>query len=192
MITELGEVTESRLCWPETKPRTVSKVDSPFRHPEVAKAAKGVEREMSAWKIRSWILSRNHQRIYAGDPGAALWWNDRKGELRVLAADKYTKLADNIHAIELTLSAMRGLERWGAYTAEQATEGARLALPPPADQAIDWKRVLGYESTLGLTRDKQLILAEHTYRSLARDAFNDQGRLRELNLAIDAARKELG
>jgi hypothetical protein len=190
MITELGEVTESRLCWPETKPRTVNKVDSPFRHPEVAKAARGVEREMSAWKIRAWILSRNHQRIYAGDPGAALWWNDRKGELRVLAADKYTKLADNIHAIELTLSAMRGLERWGAYTAEQATEGARLALPSPDGKAIDWRGMFG--DVAGLANDQRLVLAEHRYRSLAREASSDEGRLRELNLAIDAARKELG
>ena len=56
----------------------------------------------------------------------------QRGELRVLACDKYVKMADNLHAICLTLEAMRALERWGAYTAEQAAEGARLALPPPA------------------------------------------------------------
>ncbi len=33
--------------------------------------------------------------------------------------------------IYLTLDAMRALERWGAYTMEQAVEGAKLALPPP-------------------------------------------------------------
>lgn len=187
-ITDLGQVTESRLCWPDTKPRAAHRTGSPFKS-EAAKAAQGIQYEMERWRIRSWILSRNNQRLFAGDPAAALWWLDRKGDLRVLACDKYVKLADNLHAIELTLAAMRGLERWGAYTAEQAAEGARLALPPPESAAPDWRTLLG--SISGLAPDKQLVLCEHAYRSMSREAVGNEKKQRDLNLAIEVARQEL-
>jgi hypothetical protein len=190
MITELGQVTESRVCWPDGKPRAAQRVPSPFKFREAATEQRAIELEMERWGIRQYIISRNNQRIFAGDPAAALWWADREGELRVLACDKYVKLADNLRAIYLTLDAMRALERWGAYTAEQAAEGARLALPAPqGERAPDWRKVLGYVSAL--PNDKQLVLVEHTYRSMAREAAADEARLRTLNLAIEAARKEL-
>jgi hypothetical protein len=192
MITALEQVTEARLCWPESKPRAAQRADgSPFKFQEAAKATTGIGYERERWGIRRYILSRNNQRIFAGDPAAALWWVDRRGELRVLACDKYNKLADNLHAIELTLEAMRALERWGAYTAEQAAEGARLALPAPATEpAADWRKLLG--SVSGLADDKQLVLCEHAYRAMSREAAGNEARQRTLNLAIEAARRELG
>lgn len=190
MITSLDQVTESRLCWPDNKPRAAQRVGSPFKNREVASETRGVETELERWRIRKFIVSRNNQRIFAGDPGCAAWWEDRKGELRVLACDKYVKIADNMHAIRLTLEAMRALERWGAYTAEQAAEGARLALPPPEGMAPDWRNLLG--SISGLPNDKQLVLCEHAYRSMSREAAGDEAKQRALNLAIEAARKELG
>lgn len=189
MITDLGDVTESRLCWPETKPRSAQRSGSAFKGTEVDRERREIEAELERWRIRQFIISRNHQRIYAGDPAAAVWWLDRKGEIRVLACDKYTKLADNMHAIRLTLEAMRALERWGAYTAEQAAEGARLALPAPESERIDWRALLG--SISGLAPDKQLVLCEHAYRSMSREAAGDEAKQRTLNLAIEAARREL-
>jgi hypothetical protein len=190
MITDIAQVTEGRVCWPDNKPRTAQRVASPFKGRAADSEARHIEREMERWRIRSYVISRNNQRIFAGDPGVALWWLDRRGELRVLACDKYTKLADNLRAIYLTLDAMRALERWGAYTAEQAAEGARLALPAPeGERPPRWRDIFSY--TPGLANEKQLVLAEHTYRSMAREAAGDEARLRGLNLAIEAARKEL-
>jgi hypothetical protein len=189
MITALDQVYESRLCWPETRPRTAQRVASAFKGTEVGKEQREIEFEMARWRIRAWIMSRNHQRIMAGDPGAALWWNDRKHELRVLACDKYQKLADNMHAIRLTLAAMRALERWGAYTAEQAAEGARLALPPPASDEPAWWEVLGVK------RDWPLDAIEAVYRTKVEKAHPDRGgsieEMSRLNAARDEARKEL-
>lgn len=189
IITDLAQVTESRLCWPDSKPRSAQRGSSAFKNREAATETRGVEAELERWGIRKFIVSRNNQRIYAGDPAAAVWWISRSGELRVLACDKHIKLADNLHAIRLTLQAMRALERWGAYTAEQAAEGARLALPPPEGMSADWRKLLGYVS--GVPNDKQLVLAEHAYRSMSREAAGDEDKQRTLNLAIEAARKEL-
>lgn len=191
MITSLEQVSESRLTWPETKQRTAGRRSSPFRPHEVATEQRELENEMLRWGVRRFIVSRNNQRIFAGDPAVAVWWLDRKNQLRVLACDKWDSLAANMHALCLTLNAMRGLERWGAYTAEQAAEGARPALPPPAGAgAPDWRKILG--SIDGIPRDKQLVLCEHAYRSMSREAAGNEPRQRELNLAIEAARKELG
>ncbi len=188
VITDLGQVTESRLCWPENKPRSAQRGGSPFKNREVQSEQRGVEEELGRWGIRQFIISRNNQRIYSGDPAAAAWWRDQKGEIRVLACDKYVKLADNMHAIRLTLEAMRALERWGAYTAEQAAEGARLlALPPPAVAVPDrpWHEVLGCAAAA------PLVVAEAAYRVLAKIAGEGSPRLIELNAAIEAARREL-
>jgi hypothetical protein len=189
MIRDLAEVTEGRLCWPDNKPRAAQRVEGPFKNREAATETRGIEMELERWGVRAFVVSRNNQRIYAGDPAAAAWWLQR-GELRVLACDKYIKLANNLHAIRLTLEAMRALERWGAYTAEQAAQGARLALPPPDEDRIDWPNVLG------VGRDWPLAAVEAIWRTKAEKAHPDKGgsvdAIATLNAAMDAARKELG
>jgi hypothetical protein len=189
MITSLDQVTESRLCWPESKPRAAQRVPSPFKKREPVSEQRGIERELEIWRIRQFIVSRNHQRIFAGDPGAAVWWQDRRRELRVLACDKYQKLADNLHAIRLTLEAMRALERWGAYTAEQAAEGARLMLPPPADDGPAWWDVLGVPREWPLDAIEAVALTKIEKAHPDRGGSHDQ--VAALNAARDAARKEL-
>ncbi len=195
MISSLEQVLESRLTWPDSKPRAAQRVGTPFKT-EIAKATQEIEYELARWGVRQWIISRNNQRVFAGDPGVALWWNKppkKRGdpvELRVLACDKYQTLAANMHALYLTLNAMRALERWGAYTLEQAAEGARPALPPPGGMEVpDWRKTLGWIE--GLSKDKQLVLCEHAYRSMARESNGDEAKLRVLNAAIERAREEL-
>jgi hypothetical protein len=188
-ITNLERVLENRLTWPESKSRAAHRTKSPFRSREVATEQREIEYELERWRIRQFIISRNHQRIYAGDPGAAVWWLDRKRQLRVLACDKWTTLGENLHAIRLTLEAMRALERWGAYTAEQAAEGARPALPPPGYEAARrWREVLAMPHADGLSAEDQLVLAERRYRERSRGKGEAD---LELNAAIEAARKEL-
>ncbi len=183
MITDLAQVTEGRLCWPHTKPRSAQRVDGPFRGRNVDVEQREITYEMQRWNVRDWILSRNRDRIFAGDPGAALWWV-KSGEIRVLACDKYVKMADNLHAIYLTLDAMRALERWGAYTAEQASEGARLALPGPATPAAKpWWLVIPE-----IKREWPLAAIEGMYRDAMKRS--NEARQIELNAAIEAARME--
>ena len=87
------------------------------------------------------------------------------------------------------MDALRAIERWGAYTTEQATEGARfLALPPPEEPF--WK-VFGEAGGARWLSDPKLPLSayEGMYREAAKQAAGDEAKLRRLNLAIEAARK---
>ena len=196
MITSLDQVTESRLTWPEKQPRTAYRSYGPFKT-EVQKATSEIENELPRWGIKQWIISRNNQRIFAGDPGVAVWWNHppkKPGgavELRVLACDRYDSVAKNLHAIYLTLDAMRALNRWGAYTLEQAIEGAKLALPAPEGaDTINWRAVFG-DVPAGLAAIDALAVVNGRYRRKAAEANGDDSELRRLNLAVELARKEL-
>jgi len=195
MISDISEVREGRLTWPEHKPRAVGRLNGPFKAPSIDRAIIAIKAEMRRWDAWDFVISRNSQRMFAGDPGVAVWWVQKRAhdnvapDLRVLACDQYTSQGANAHAIALTLEAMRALERWGAYTAEEASEGARIALPPPADMAtIDWRAVLG--GIAGVAGADALDIVNARYRRLAANAGQDQDELRRLNLAIELARKE--
>lgn len=212
-ITNLDEVRESGLTWPEDKPRSASRQDSPFmsrvpfydngsstprykrQRPQVDAEEQSVRQELARWSVREFIVSRNRTRTLSGsgDVGVAVWWVAKDKSLRVLACDRWATLGENMHAIVLTLDAMRGLERWGAYTAEQAAEGAKLALPPPAgSETIDWRLVLAVTGMDALPKADLLDIANARYRRAAANASGDDAELRRLNLAIEAARKDLG
>lgn len=128
------------------------------------------------------------------DPGCAVWFESRKGimhepELRVLACDKYRSNIDNLHAIALTLEALRAVDRWGAYSIEQAIEGARLALPAPEGHAPPkWWDIIGVE------QDWPLKAIEAVWKTKLEKAHPDRGGSTEamvaLNVAIEAARQE--
>lgn len=195
MITDLSQVSETRLTWPDSKPRAARRERGPFRPHEVMSEQRELEFELERWGIRQFIVSRNNQRIFAGDPGVAVWWLDRKKHIRVLACDRWETLAANMHALCLTFNAMRALERWGAYTAEQAAEGARLALPAPdGEGAPNWRGAFQMASSAhqSLPRAEQLAIANAKYRELSRAVAGHEADMRRLNLAIEAARKELG
>jgi len=67
------------------------------------------------------VLPRSDRRA-PQDPGAAVYWRNGDKKL-VLACDKYTSVGENLYAIGKTIEATRGIERWGAVTAEQAFAG---------------------------------------------------------------------
>lgn len=191
-ITSLDEVREGRLKWPDHKPRAGHRVDGPFRT-ALDKALQNLKWEMERWRPLDYVISRNNQRVYAGDPAVAVWWIDRKTrELRVLACDKFLTMADNAHSIFKTLDAMRALERWGAYSAEQAAQGARAALPPPEGQsnATPWRKILG-DVPAGVTGEDAIAIVQSRYRKLAAATNGDEGAILRLNLAIEKAREEL-
>jgi hypothetical protein len=112
------------------------------------------------------------------DPGAAVYF-EFAGQPTVLACDRWNRVADNVTALSKHINAMRGMDRWGVGTAQQAF-AAYKALPAPED----WWTVLGvFESASPSTineafRDKAKALANS-------DADYHSGMIR-LNLARDA------
>jgi hypothetical protein len=113
------------------------------------------------------------------DPGAAVYWRDGLFP-RVIAIDRYDRLADNLGAIAATLEAMRAIERHGgAKILERAFTGF-TALPAP-DQVTGrgWREVLGIEEGVEATQElitqryRLLRSANHPERGGSNDAFHE-------------------
>lgn len=132
---------------------------------------------------RDELPSREHTKHSPHDAGAACYFA-LSGRPMVLACDRWATVAGNIAGIASHIQALRGMERWGVGTIEQAFAGY-AALPPPA--ADDWTRILD--------KPEDLAEAEATYRRKMRTAHPDAGGSEAaaalLNLAIARARKEL-
>lgn len=194
-IQTLEDVRERRLSWPEHKPRTSHRVRGAFRNHSIDGRVREFSFEMERWKVRDgeWVVSRNSDRSFAGDPAVALWWLDpRDRSLRVLACDRYETQANNAHAILLTLEAMRALERWGAYSAEEAAQGAKaLALPAPESGAVNWRTELG-DLPPGVAGEDAILIINGRYRTKAAACNGNEATMLRLNLAVEAARKEFG
>lgn len=125
------------------------------------------------------------------DAGAAVYWQTRNGDRRVMAIDRYHKVEDNLAAIAATLDAMRAIERHGgARVLERAFTGF-TALPAPT-AVRSWREVMIFgESTP--TRDQ----LRQRYRELARARHPDRAggsdaAMSELNVALAEAEKEIG
>lgn len=85
------------------------------------------------------------------DPGAAVYWKKTKElQHKVMAVDRYERVADNLAAIAASLKALRTVERHGgAMILERAFTGFD-ALPSPND----WRHVLGFDETPTLLQAK--------------------------------------
>lgn len=124
------------------------------------------------------------------DTGAAVYWEQRSGERRVMAIDIYDRVPDNLAAIAATLEALRSIERHGgAMILERAFTGF-TALPAPGQGAKrDWWVVLQVERTC--TREE----AKQAYRKLAALYHPDRpggshDAMAELNAAQEQALQE--
>jgi hypothetical protein len=118
------------------------------------------------------------------DPGVAVYFHLRTRPY-CLPCDRWTRVADNLAAVAAHIAALRGIERWGVGTVEQAFTGY-LALPSPDD--VDWRAEFPRVETL-----EQL---EERYREQAKklhpDAEGTHEAMVRLNRARQAARAELG
>jgi hypothetical protein len=134
-------------------------------------------------------LPRSDQRA-PDDPGAAVYWQTRKGGRKVMAIDRYHRVADNLAAIAATLDAMRAIERHGgAMVLERAFTGF-TALPAPGARR-EWWEVLGLTRSAA-TRDS----VREAFRRLASQHHPDKPggsheKMAELNSAQDAALLEV-
>ena len=97
------------------------------------------------------------------DPGIAVYF-EYKGKQMVFACDRWDRVRDNVRAIQKTIEAVRGIERWGASDMMERAFTAFEALPPPS-----WRQALGVEP--GATRDD----VKSHYRKLVKTHHPDRG-----------------
>lgn len=120
------------LCWPSGWKRSTSRRNAQFKRAgqwlNVSDGARRIVKELERMGVNmdSVIVSTNIRPTLSGmpnggagmgnisDPGAAVYWYQRgHKEMRCMAIDRYTTVADNLAAIAATLEAMRAIERHG-------------------------------------------------------------------------------
>lgn len=187
------------LCWPAGFPRTSGRVSSSFKTSR-ERAVRNLMSELRRLGASDYqiILSTNIKTRKDGlpyadtaqpsDPGVAVYFKLRDNRRLVLACDKYRKVEENIHALGLTVEAMRGLSRWGASDMLDRVFTGFAALPAP-EAPSHWTAVLG------VAEGSSLQDVENAYRYKMRSAHPDAGGSTEaairINRAIEEARREL-
>jgi len=127
-------------------------------------------------------LPRSDQRE-PSDPGVAVYFQLAR-KPRVLACDRWLRVADNLAAIAAHIFAIRAVDRYGVGTLEQAFAGY-AALPAREE----------WWSILGVAPDATLEQAEDAFRKLARlhhpDAGGTHDQMARLTEAREIARQLL-
>lgn len=177
------------LHWPQGWPRARYTQTARFEA-SFAKARDGLFNEIKLLGGTHIVLSSNiplrrdgipyANQPQPADKGVAVYFL-RRGRSMVFACDRWNKVEDNIRAIEKTIEAIRGIERWGASEMMERAFTAFEALPAPKSC---W-------DILGLKPGASAADISAAYRSKARTAHPDAGgseaAMAELNRARDEA-----
>lgn len=176
-------VTAWPLYWPEGWKRTASPRPARFGATTVYRESQRLLEELGRLGVRrdGAIISTNLKLKRDGTPysgqrqpedrGVSVWF-DLRGEERVLACDRWTTVEDNLRAIVCHIGALRGQERWGVGSADQAFAGF-VALPERAGGKCWWQ-------VLRVSPDASPETIESAYRVLAKERHPDHGGSREL------------
>lgn len=175
------------LSWPAQWPREQDPQYSSFKT-GLVQAQRQLVRELELLGATDIIISSNAQLNRYGeiaarqrridDTGVAVYFT-LHGEQRCIPCDKWILLEDNVHAIELAVAALRGLERWGARQMVDAAFSGFAALP--ASSKTGWWVVLG------VPRDATRDQIEREYRAWVKihhpDVGGDPAQFREITEA---------
>ena len=199
MNTESNK-TSYPLCWPDGWPRVTFRRDSPFkrscsyaaRHHSMDEVRRALSSELNLLGASKVILSTNVElRLdglpYSGrraplDCGAAVYFTF-KGKQVALACDKWNRVEDNVWAICKHIEALRGQQRWGVGSIEQAFRGY-MAIPERTSGSAWW-------NVLGVTINATTEQIQEAYRAKAKLCHPDLGgtdaEMAQVNLAYEEA-----
>ena len=176
------------LAWPDGWPRNKSPRNGPFKTP-TDKARKKLLSEISLMGGENVVLStnvplRNDGQMRADrepvDAGVAIYFH-RNGKGMVFACDSYDSVRENIHALGLTIEALRGIERWGATEMMERAFSGFKQLEAENEGPSWW-------DTLGVEPHASVDDIERAFKTSARHAHPDSpggshDRMAALNLA---------
>lgn len=185
------------LRWPAGWKRTTSRTWSQFGKRSIAEARDALLAEMTKLGATKVILSSNLRvrndglpmanQVNPQDPGFAVYFT-LKQQQRVLACDQWQKVEENMWSIVKHVEALRGQQRWGVGSIDQAFAG--YAALPEKSEARPWTAVLG------LPHEATPEQIKETYRALAKAVHPDVGgtnaQMSDLNEAYAAAIKAKG
>ena len=118
------------------------------------------------------------------DPGVAVYYSWR-GEQYALACDRWTTVKDNLQALNKTVEAIRGIERWGTGEMMRAAFAGFKQLPPAAGASgRPWWEVLEVAKNAPWWR------VEDVYRAARAAAHPDAGGSHEKFIEVQQAFEE--
>lgn len=124
------------------------------------------------------------------DPGAAVYFK-LNGKDRVLACDRWDRTADNLAAIAAHIECVRGIDRYGVGTLDQAFAGYDALPPPGASNRAPWRAVFEFADSAPLTTAD----IDRRFKTLAMRMHPDKGgshaAMAQLNEARDSALREI-
>jgi hypothetical protein len=182
------------LAWPVGWPRARSAERSRFGDHSLYKARSQLEKELRLLGASAVVLSSNISlRLdglpYSGsrepaDHGAAVYFRV-KGEPRVLACDRWDKVAHNFVALARHVEAIRGQLRWGVGSLEQAFGGYKAL--PAMGATKPWWQILGVSegASIGQIDDarRELLRKHHP------DVGGNSNQAAEINAAHAEGRR---
>ncbi len=196
MNTEKTTKTAYPLYWPLARPRTESysrRTSNRFQTSFAAARDACIE-EIRMMGGSETIISTNIKLRRDGipqsadfgkalaDPGVAVYFTRKQKEM-CFACDAWNHVQDNMHAINLTIAALRGIARWGTGDMMEAAFAGFRALPAPGQSsALQWWKVLGVPINASAA---QVLEA---YRILAAKHHPDKGGDAEMFHRIREAR----
>lgn len=119
------------------------------------------------------------------DPGVAVYFK-RKGKEMCFACDCWVHVQDNMHAIAMTINALRGVARWGTGDMMEAAFRGFMALPEKTG-GITWWTVLGtaHNATEEQVSDAYRVLAKKFHPDVP--GTGDPEKWMEIRQAYDQA-----
>lgn len=182
------------LAWPNGRPRSSHRSHSKFGDRTLAKSLDALKAELSRLGAQYVVVSSNVPLKANGDPysdpgrmpdpGVAVYFQ-LKSKPYSLSCDKWISVEDNMYALAKHIEAMRGQDRWGVGTVEQAFAGFKEL---PNDTGPDWWNVLG------ISEDASIEEIQRAHRAKAMHAHPDRGgseaAMQQINVARDRALKE--
>ena len=189
--------TVERQEWSTTEQRAVRVSRKGDRKVTMRTAVTRLQDQLDRLGATDVVLSTNVELTLVGephggrstptDPGVACYFKLLSAD-RVLACDKWATVEENIAAVAAHIDALRRIDRYGVGTIQQAFAGYSALPPPSEDNRPDWRKTLGFKEFSPVTKEDVQI----NYRALAKRGPNDEGWLMKLNLAREAALRELG
>lgn len=176
------------LQWPQGWART--------KHPQRARFATSrarsiseLHQELRRLGATNVVVSSNVQTYFRGgmerayanqrveDAGVAIYFT-LEGHQQCFPCDKWDDVGDNIHAIELTVKALRGLERWGAKEMVTAAFRGFKALPHP-DDVIAMPQHRPWYEVLEVSPEASTEMRKAAYRVKVKKCHPDKGGSRQ-------------
>jgi hypothetical protein len=186
------EETSFPLHWPHGRPRAKARERARFGEraagARMGAALDALENEIRRLGAKNPVFSTNVQtradgRPYANrgiapDPGAAVYFT-LNGKRMAFACDIWDRVEDNLWAIAKHIDAMRGQQRWGVGSVEQAFAGY---------VALEHRTGPSCWETLGLPANATEAQIIDAWRTLAKTAHPDKGGSAEAWNALNQAK----